>query len=121
MPKKVLAAAAYVSFTVLSSCMSTGQNFSSNIEWVKPNITKQKDVSMILGQPFSVGNSSGLPTWTYAYYTYRIFGKSYYKELKLYWDKDSSVKHFNFSSSFPDDVKIQGMIYQQNQEKNPEY
>lgn len=102
-------------------CMSTGTNFPSDISWVKKDETKQSDVSMVLGKPFSVGSSGGIPTWTYAYYTYSLFGGNYYKELKLYWGNDKAVKHFSFSSSFPDDVKTAGVIPPQSQESRPSY
>ncbi len=89
---------------LLQGCLTTGANFPSDLHWINAQKTNQKDVSLLLGRPFSVGNSGGDPTWTYAYYSYNLFGTSFYKELKFYWDKDKSVKHFSFTSSFPEDV-----------------
>ena len=106
--KLVTATLAVSLLYLVSGCMSTGTNFPSDISWVKQNETKQKDVSLVLGKPFSVGNSGGVPTWTYGYYTYNLFGRNAYKELKFYWTPDRMVKHFSFSSSFSDDIGSAG-------------
>jgi hypothetical protein len=63
------------------------------------------DVEMVLGEPTSVGNSSGVSTWTYGYYSYRLIGESSVKELKFYWSPEKTVRSFSFNSSFPDDVR----------------
>ena len=90
---------------VLTSCVTQGHNFSSNINWIKNGATTKIEVDRILGKPFSVGHASGKPTWTYGYYQYKVFGASYTKELKLYWDENNTVSNFSFTSSFPDDIK----------------
>lgn len=90
----------------LSGCVTNGQDFRSDVSWIKEGQTKKSDVQMLLGEPFSVGNAGGKPTWTYGYYRYKLFGKSYQKELKLYWRPDGSVDTFSFSSSFPTDTGI---------------
>ena len=86
-------------------CLTTGRNFPSQTEWIDKERTSQNDVKFLLGEPFSIGNSGGVPTWTYAFYKYEVLGKSRYKELKFYWKPDGKVQHFAFSSSFPDDIK----------------
>ena len=80
---------------VLTSCVTQGHN----------GATTKIEVDRILGKPFSVGHASGKPTWTYGYYQYKVFGASYTKELKLYWDENNTVSNFSFTSSFPDDIK----------------
>lgn len=65
--------------------------------------TSQVDVSVKLGRPYIVGNSSGVPTWTYGFYKHSLFGDSTIKELKFYFDKARKVSRFTFSSSFPED------------------
>ena len=87
----------------LSGCVTRGDNFSSDLAWIKKDKTTQQDVSSLLGSPYSVGNTSGTKTWTYGYYSYKLFGDSYTKELKFYWDKNNSVKEYSFNSSFPED------------------
>ncbi len=92
------------SFFLLFSCFSTGTFFPSNLEWIKQEKTKREEVNNLLGKPFAVGNSSGVETWTYAYYQYKIFGPTLFKELKFYWKEDHSLKDFSFNSNFPTDL-----------------
>lgn len=91
----------------LAGCFSTGKDFVSETSWIKDNTTRQDDVRRLMGDPFSVGSSSGVPTWTYGYYRYELFGGTFTKELKFYWNKDYTVQNYSFTSSFPEDVKAQ--------------
>ena len=91
-----------ISVMFLSGCFSTGKDFPDDLNWIKKEKTSQNDVRLVLGSPYSVGNSGGVTTWTYGYYEYKIFGKANHKELKFYWGPDLAVKHFNYSSSFPE-------------------
>lgn len=92
-------------------CVSTGNNFPSRTEWIKKNLTSQKDIRMVLGAPFAVGDSGGILTWTYAYYRYVFPRNSFHKELKFYWNKNQTVKHFSFNSSFPADIQKSNLEY----------
>jgi hypothetical protein len=96
----------------LASCVTVGKDFKSDTTWIKEGHTKQNDVTLILGEPRSVGNASGSPTWTYGYYQYKLFGDSCTKELKFYWKKDGTVDQFSFNSSFPDDIGRAGIPQQ---------
>ena len=87
----------------LTGCVTRGENFSSDLSWIKVNTTTQMEVSQKLGAPYSVGNSGGMSTWTYGYYKYSLFTDSPTKELKLYWSPDLRVKDFSFNSSFSED------------------
>ncbi len=96
--------AATVSLALIQvGCVTRGQDFSSDINWVQKGKTTQPDVEKYLGAPTSVGSSGGIPTWTYGYYDYRLFGESKTKELKFYWGSDLKVQDFSFNSSFPED------------------
>lgn len=86
-----------------TSCVTAGGDFKSDTSWLKEGQTKQEDVRMILGEPRSVGNSSGRTTWTYGFYRYFLVGESYTKELKIYWKPDQTISSYSFTSSFPDD------------------
>lgn len=94
--------------TFTTSCITTGKNFPTDISWLKKDVTKKQDVLLLLGEPFAVGNSGGDPTWSYTYYKYQVAGKNLYKELKLYWNPNGTVKHFNFNTSFPVDLEKAG-------------
>lgn len=89
-------------------CVTNGDDFRSETTWIKEGETKQSDVKMLLGEPYAVGNSSGKPTWTYGFYRYRLFGKSFQKELKIYWNPDGTVSHYSYTSSFPGDTSKAG-------------
>lgn len=91
---------------VLSNCVTRGEDFASETSWIKKNETTQVDVSLKLGRPFKVGNSNGIPTWTYGFYKHSIMGESLIKELKIYFDQDKKVTHYSFSSSFPQDRSL---------------
>ena len=95
---------AVVVVLALTACVTNGGQFSSNVDWIKENVTDKERVRNLLGAPYSVGNSSGKATWTYGYYRYKLIGKSYQKELKFYWNPDGSVNSYSFNSSFPDDT-----------------
>jgi hypothetical protein len=99
--KKLLAGFAVV---VASGCVTNGAQFSSNVDWIKNDVTDKPRVRSLLGDPYSVGNSGGKETWTYGYYRYKLIGKSYQKELKFFWNPDDTVNTYSFSSSFPDDT-----------------
>ena len=94
---------------LLVGCVSTGNDFPSRTDWLKKNLTTQKDIRMVLGTPFAVGDSGGVSTWTYGYYSFMFPRKSYHKELKFYWNKNQTLKHFSFTSSFPEDIQKSSM------------
>ena len=97
----------------VAACVTKGRNFRADLSWVEKEKTTQKDVRMMLGNPFMVGNSSGVQTWSYGFYHYRIVGRSYVKELKFYWNEDKTVRDYSFQSSFPDDMAKAGLHRQQ--------
>lgn len=88
------------------SCITRGENFSSNTKWLDEAKPTQAQVKEIMGTPYKVGTSNGVSTWTYGYYKHQLFGESKIKELKIYWSPESNVKSYSFSSSFPDDSDI---------------
>lgn len=86
-------------------CVTRGQNFSSDTSWLDQTHPSQGQVKKIMGPPYKVGSSNGIPTWTYGFYKHQLFGDSATKELKIYWDKSANVKTYSFSSSFKDDTE----------------
>ncbi|MCB9229356.1 MAG: hypothetical protein H6618_07070 [Deltaproteobacteria bacterium] len=113
---------ACASLPLFAGCVSSGRNFPSDTGWIEKGKTSQKDVRMLLGEPGSVGNSGGTPTWTYGYYQYQLFGTARYKELKIFWDPAEFVRHFSYDSSFPDDIRStlpEQPVYSKNIENKP--
>ena len=86
------------------SCVTGGRLFRSDISWIKKDKTDKEDVKMLLGEPFMVGSSGSVKTWTYGYYRYGLFSKNLLKEIKFYWNKNTTVNHFVFNSNFPSDI-----------------
>lgn len=89
---------------MFAGCITRGEHFSSELGWVKAGATKKSDVKLMLGNPFAVGNSSGIKTWTYGYYYYSLLGTTHVKEVKFYWKPNGSVDRFVFTSSLPEDI-----------------
>lgn len=104
--KSLLVAMVLTMGSMNTSCATAGKEFPSQMEWIKEGVTKKKDVQLVLGEPYSVGNSGGRETWTYGFYRYKLIGKSHTKELKVYWNPDGTVGSFSFTSSFPDDTAM---------------
>lgn len=94
-----------VGTAVFTSCVTQGKYFPSETEWIRANQTNQSEVRRLLGDPHFVGSSGGTPTWTYGYYNYKLVGHSATKELKFYWNQDSTVRNYSFTSSFPEDTR----------------
>jgi hypothetical protein len=91
-------------FTVFVGCISTGRDFrSSSFSWIRENKTTKDKVLATLGEPFRVGVDSGMTTWTYGYYKYRLGGSSDTKDLVIYFNKDGTVSSYTFSTSFEDE------------------
>lgn len=90
----------------LAGCVSRGRDFPSKFEWIVKSKTKQDDVRLVLGEPQFVGSNEGQPTWTFGSYKYSLFGPSYTKELKFYWNADRTVQSWSFNSSFPEDTRV---------------
>lgn len=88
----------------LASCVTNGREFPSRTDWIQKNKTRQEDVKLVLGDPQAVGASDGIPSWTYGYYKYKLFGSSMTKELKFYWNPNQTIQSWSFTSSFPDDT-----------------
>lgn len=114
MNKKFFLSVASFSFyiLVLTGCMSFGRHFPSQTDWIIKEQTSQQDVLMVLGRPYAVGNSDGTLVWTYLFYDYKIWQPTYQKELKIYWNSSKLVRHYQFNSSFPRDLKKDSALAQ---------
>lgn len=88
-----------------AGCVTRGQDFSSDLRWIKVKQTTKTEVSQRLGEPFQIGSTSGQETWTYGRYNYKLFGDPKTKELKFYWTSDGKVESYSFNSSYPEDKK----------------
>jgi outer membrane protein assembly factor BamE (lipoprotein component of BamABCDE complex) len=88
-----------------TACVTSGQEFKSDLSWINKGQTNKDQVKLMLGNPQFVGSSDGTPAWTYGFYKYRLFSPSYTKEVKFYWTPENTVESWSFNSSFPEDIK----------------
>ncbi|HUJ27638.1 MAG TPA: outer membrane protein assembly factor BamE [Myxococcales bacterium] len=94
-----------VATALLVGCATVGRNFdSSSLDWLHEGATKAQ-IQEKLGQPLRVGSDAGVPTWTYGYYEYRLFGDSNNKDLVIRFAPDGTVKSYALSTTFPDEKK----------------
>lgn len=85
-------------------CLSVGRDFrSSDFSWIVEKETTKEQVHRILGEPFRVGVESGMTTWTYGHYKYRVRGEARTKDLVLYFHPNGTVSSYTFNTSFPDE------------------
>lgn len=92
---------------VAIGCLTVGRDFrSSDFSWIVANKTTKDQVHRVLGEPFRVGVESGMTTWTYGYYKYRVGGETRTKDLVLYFNRDGTVSSFTFNTSFPDEKAV---------------
>lgn len=92
------------SMLILSSCLTLGTDFSTDMDWIEINKTTQSQLSMRLGVPEEVGVSSGEKMWTYYYIQHFPFVKTQRKELRIYWNANLTVKAYNFTTTFDHDA-----------------
>ena len=91
--------------TLLVGCAHVGTNFdATSLGWLREGTTKP-EIQEKLGTPLRLGSDAGLPTWTYGYYEYRLFGDSNNKDLVLRFSPDGSLKSWTLATTFPAEKK----------------
>ena len=97
---------ACMGLSILNGCLTVGRDFrSDDLSWLVPRTTTSEEIHEQLGEPFRTGVDSGEPTWTYAYYKYRIFGDTRTKDLVIYFDGNGKVTSYTFNTSFPEEKR----------------
>ena len=87
----------------LPGCLTVGDDFTSEVNWIARDKTTRKEVDQKIGQPFRVGFDTGLLTYTYAFYRYSVFRPTRTKDLTVRFNKDGTVNSYSFASSFDED------------------
>ncbi len=94
-----------IASSLLVGCATVGHNFdSTSLNWLHAGTTKAQ-IEEKLGDPLRVGSDAGVPTWTYGYYEYRLFGDSNNKDLIIHFMPDGTVKSYTLSTTFPEEKK----------------
>ena len=89
-------------FAVLqfSGCASIGKQFNfHNKPKIVQNDTTQKDIFKLYGSPFRIGYDNGNLQWAYGYYHMGLFSETITKDLVIIFNKNKTVKSYNYNSS----------------------
>jgi hypothetical protein len=82
------------------ACASTGRSFATDrVADLVPGITTQNDVIRMFGQPWRTGIDSGLVTWTYARYSWSLFGGSSATDLVTRFDDHGVLISYTFNTT----------------------
>ena len=88
---------------LLPGCLTVGNEFSSQVNWISTGHTTRPELEKKIGQPFRVGYDSGLLTYTYGFYRYSVFRPTRTKDLVIRFKSDGTVESYSFGSSFDED------------------
>jgi hypothetical protein len=91
------------SLLLQTSCLTVGEEFSSQVTWIQKDKTSKSEIEQKFGAPFRVGFDSGLQTFTYAFYRYSIFRPTRTKDLVVRFHANKLVESYTFASSFDED------------------
>ncbi|HET7786119.1 MAG TPA: hypothetical protein VFL36_09115 [Myxococcales bacterium] len=90
---------------LLMGCAHVGSNFdATSLTWLHQG-TGKAEIEQKLGPPLRVGTDAGVPTWTYGYYEYRLFGESNNKDLVIRFSPEGAVQTYTLSTTFPEEKK----------------
>jgi outer membrane protein assembly factor BamE (lipoprotein component of BamABCDE complex) len=90
-----------------ASCgMKFGKEFPSpKLDSITNGRTAKADLVRMFGEPAQVGMKDGDQTWTW-YYAKQGSKEEFAKQLEVTFNNQGVVKSHNFSSSFPEDMKV---------------
>lgn len=83
----------------LWGCISYGRDFATvPVRDIQTNVTTQKEIFSLFGEPVRKGLDSGYETWTYSYHSYELGQLGASKELYVVFNKDGTVRNYSFTS-----------------------
>lgn len=89
-----------VAVLLLSGCAFYGRDFSSaQVKNIQANVTSQREVFGMFGEPVQRGLESGYETWTYSYQHYSLGQGWRSKSLYVVFDPDGTVRNYSFTSN----------------------
>lgn len=100
--KRITAAALLAG--ALAGCASVGHNFPADqVPRIVVGETTRDEVQTMFGDPWRTGLESGLPTWTYGKYKYRLFGDDSTTDLVVRFDANGVVTSYTFNTTEHDE------------------
>lgn len=86
----------------LVACVSIGRAFPADqVTAIRLGETTRAEIEATFGQPWRTGIEDGMPTWTYAQYSYSLFGHARTRDLVVRFDDRSRVSSYTFNSTYP--------------------
>lgn len=83
----------------LWGCVTYGRDFGTTpVRDIQTNVTTQREIFGLFGEPVRKGLDSGYETWTYSYHTYQLGQLMASKELYVVFNKDNTVRSYSFTS-----------------------
>lgn len=84
----------------LCGCVLYGRDFSaSQVKNIETNVTTQKQIFGMFGEPVRKGLDSGYEAWTYSYHSYSLGGGLRTKELSVVFNRDGTVRTYSFTAN----------------------
>lgn len=83
----------------LAGCVTYGRDFATTpVRDIKTNVTTQREIFGLFGEPMRKGLDSGYETWTYSYHTYQLGQLVASKELYVVFNQDNTVRSYSYTS-----------------------
>ena len=84
---------------VLSGCMAVGRDFPAEpVKTITTDVTTQREIFAMFGEPDKRGLENGYETWTYTYQYYEFGQLRDSKELYVVFDKGNTVRAYSYNA-----------------------
>lgn len=84
---------------LLAGCITYGNIFPTYpVATIQPNVTTQREIFSLFGEPYRKGIDNGLETWTYSYHYWELGVPKESRELYVVFNKDSTVRSYSYTS-----------------------
>jgi hypothetical protein len=78
--------------------MMVGRDFpAAPVKNITTNVTTQREIFAMFGEPDKRGLENGYETWSYTYQYYELGQVKDSKDLYIVFDKDSTVRAYSFN------------------------
>ncbi len=87
-------------FLVLSGCVTVGRNFpTAPIASIQRNVTTQREIFNLFGEPFRKGVEGRYETWSYSYQYWEMGQLRQSQDFQVIFNQDGTVNNYSFSSN----------------------
>jgi len=90
----------------ISGCASVGKPYPEHkVDEIQVGETTRAQIEEMFGAPWRVGLESGMTTWTYGHYRYRVFGDDQTTDLVVRFDENNKVHSYTHNRTTADTEK----------------